>query len=249
MGVTKFICVTSAVAAALIGGPCAGQSGNIHIPPGTVIPARNLNADHTANMNDQRPSFGERRTAAVGEPIFTWLNYAVSLSARLRQTIDVGGGDRDHHRVPNTEILNYGSDDDDVPQACTQTLTDTQRHGGRQSRSCFSDGAGDGFFDSVHRDGSGGSTIELGREGQYDLIPNWVVSINFRHELVYLGSSGGALRVAYREYSNGMARPALANDLTFDINPAGPTSFRYRNIRVTVFTSDSDGISYVVNPA
>lgn len=63
-------------------------------------------------------------------------------------------------------------------------------------------------------------------------------------EIIYSGLAGGAMRLAYREYSKeDHARPAFYQELTYDLNSQ---FIRFRNIRIQVHSATNESISYTV---
>jgi hypothetical protein len=196
-----------------------------------------------APMAGQRPAFGVRSTAAVGENMFTQYSYTVSVGARLRAPVAAGGANQDRHTVFPRNTLSALGDRGSVV-SCTASDTNARRDG-RPGVSCFVDKDSDGSFDRVRRP-NGSQVIELTTPAPYDLIADRLQQVNFRYELVYLGKSGSTLRLGYREYSNELARPAFTTELTFDLAPSGPTVFRYRNLRITVHEVSNEGITYSI---
>jgi hypothetical protein len=67
---------------------------------------------------------------------------------------------------------------------------------------------------------------------------------SFKQELVYQGRSGSTVRVAYREFSGDLIRPAFAQDLSFDMAQGKVIGFR--GVRVEVEKADNTSISYRV---
>jgi hypothetical protein len=67
---------------------------------------------------------------------------------------------------------------------------------------------------------------------------------SFKRELVYSGVSGGVVRIAYREFSRDMARPAFTQELTYDLADGDEIGFRGARFRVLKATNVS--IRYVV---
>jgi hypothetical protein len=64
----------------------------------------------------------------------------------------------------------------------------------------------------------------------------------FRRELVYSGVSGSAVRLTYREFSDGVARPAFTEDLSYDLS-AGK-EIGYKGARLRILKADNTGIRY-----
>jgi hypothetical protein len=68
---------------------------------------------------------------------------------------------------------------------------------------------------------------------------------SFKEEIIYLGSDGNTVKALYREYKDDIARPAFAQELTYNLE--NKTGFiRFRNFRIDVKNYDSEKIVYVV---
>lgn len=67
-------------------------------------------------------------------------------------------------------------------------------------------------------------------------------------ELLYQGVGGGVLRLTYREYTGeDLARPAFSQEVTYDIDPAGPTEILFKGARITVLSAGNTGVRYHVD--
>lgn len=71
----------------------------------------------------------------------------------------------------------------------------------------------------------------------------------FHVEVLYQGVSKGEVKIAYREFMNNMARPAFNQDLSYELNPNGPTKIGFKGLRLRVLKADSEGIEYIVDQA
>jgi len=66
-----------------------------------------------------------------------------------------------------------------------------------------------------------------------------------RYELTYLGSSNKSLRLAYREFIGDLARPAFAQDVTYDIDQF-PLLVTFRKVRIEILDAGNAGLKYQV---
>lgn len=234
------------------------------LPPGVqpefdrtrVFQPSEVTRSRTATLLGQQPQYGTRSTAAIGERMFTRYSYTVATLARLNAPLEITGARGERHVVSPSEDLGipYFASGTVMPLGpypldwlCTQAQTFTRRNGER-ALSCFQDKDGDGRFEMVGRT-YGRNALPIAQPVPYTITPSAVTAVNSRFELLYLGRSGGTLRVAYREYSNELARPAFSAELTFDISPQGETIFRHRDLRVTVHQATNETITYTVQPA
>lgn len=65
-----------------------------------------------------------------------------------------------------------------------------------------------------------------------------------RAEILYQGAAAGVLRLMYREYTNELARPAFAQELTYDLAGAMPLEVAVQDARLEVLAAGNDGIRY-----
>jgi hypothetical protein len=66
----------------------------------------------------------------------------------------------------------------------------------------------------------------------------------FRREIVYSGVSRGVLSLLYREYTDGLARPAFTQQLTYDLSDGDEIG--YKGARFKVLKATNTSIRYVV---
>ncbi len=65
-----------------------------------------------------------------------------------------------------------------------------------------------------------------------------------RKKLIYLGSSGSTINVAYRVYRAGSTVPEQQESLTFDLSESN--TITVKNFKLKVLKADGDSISYIV---
>lgn len=68
----------------------------------------------------------------------------------------------------------------------------------------------------------------------------------FRVDFLYQGLSKGTLRFSYREFKDGYARPAFAQDLSYDIESDGTAAIGFKGMRIKVLKATNQSITYVV---
>jgi hypothetical protein len=66
----------------------------------------------------------------------------------------------------------------------------------------------------------------------------------FRREIVYSGVSKGVLSLLYREFTDGLARPAFSQQLTYDLSDGDEIG--YKGARFKVLKATNTSIRYVV---
>lgn len=68
-----------------------------------------------------------------------------------------------------------------------------------------------------------------------------------RFELLYQGAGGAVLRLTYREFTGeDLARPAFSQEVTYDLNTAGPTDISFKGALIRVVTAGNTSLRYSV---
>ena len=68
----------------------------------------------------------------------------------------------------------------------------------------------------------------------------------FRADFVYQGYARGVLRASYREFRDGVARPAFTQDLTYETEPDGTASIGFKGMRIKVLKATNQNVTYIV---
>lgn len=76
---------------------------------------------------------------------------------------------------------------------------------------------------------------------------NQTIQDGFKYELLYQGRSGDVVRIAYREYTDNLARPAFSQEITYTLDPGQPTLVQFRNVSLTIEEADNSKIVYTVH--
>jgi len=66
----------------------------------------------------------------------------------------------------------------------------------------------------------------------------------FQQTLIYNGRIGNRINVAYREFTQSLARPAFSNDVEYDLNASRTIS--YRGAQIEILSADNNSIRYRV---
>lgn len=69
---------------------------------------------------------------------------------------------------------------------------------------------------------------------------------DFYVEVLYQGISKGEVKISYREFSNGIARPAFTQDITYEIEKNGPTTIGFKGLRLKVLSANNQRIEYIL---
>ena len=69
-------------------------------------------------------------------------------------------------------------------------------------------------------------------------------SSDFQQAIIYTGKEGNIIKATYREFSGGLARPAFAIDVTYDLNDSDIIAFR--GARLQIIKATNTEITYKV---
>ncbi len=67
-----------------------------------------------------------------------------------------------------------------------------------------------------------------------------------RVDFLFQGFARGVLRFSYREFRDGIARPAFTQDLTYEAEANGAATIGFKGMRLKVIGADNQKITYVV---
>lgn len=71
-----------------------------------------------------------------------------------------------------------------------------------------------------------------------------VTQNSFQQILIYNGRVGDQIKIAYREFSGDLARPAFSNEVQYDLSKSNEIT--YKGAKIRVVDAGNDGITYVV---
>lgn len=118
---------------------------------------------------------------------------------------------------------------------------------GNLGQPCVQDTNGDGSFDRASTFNAYGVLVN-GRDippAEYRLT-NQTILDGFKYELIYQGVNNGVVRIAYREFTENLARPAFSQDLTYTVAAGGNTPARFRDVEMVIHAADNTRIEYTV---
>lgn len=130
-----------------------------------------------------------------------------------------------------------------------QVVTSISSFGGAQTVACLVDVDKDGTFDY-----SMFSTREkyfpLSNKARYESAVTSEEEVEVkgaqRVDFIYQGLSKGVLKFSYREFHNGIARPAFTQDLTYDIDADGTAAIGFKGMRIKVLKATNQNITYTI---
>lgn len=115
---------------------------------------------------------------------------------------------------------------------------------------CFVDTDKDGKFDALAFPGYD-TDKDLDRPIAYELVAlESSEEIESRDsyfvEVLYQGISRGEVKISYREFKGGIARPAFTQDVTYELEPDGSGMVAFRGLRIKIVKATRENITYVV---
>lgn len=69
---------------------------------------------------------------------------------------------------------------------------------------------------------------------------------DFHVDVLYQGTSKGEVKISYREYSKGIARPAFTQDVSYELQPDGTASIGFKGMRIKVLKATGQDIRYIL---
>lgn len=114
---------------------------------------------------------------------------------------------------------------------------------------CFIDTNGDGHFDRAYAMNEFGA-IGLASGRNIDPVAyragSQTIQDGFKYELLYQGVGQDVVRIAYREFTDNMIRPAFHQDLTYTLDGSDVTRVRFRDVSLMIHRADNNEIEYTV---
>jgi len=68
----------------------------------------------------------------------------------------------------------------------------------------------------------------------------------FRADFIYQGYARGVLRFSYREFRDGLARPAFTQELTYEAETDGTATIGFKGMRIKVLKATNQNVTYVI---
>lgn len=149
----------------------------------------------------------------------------------LGHTLNVAAG--------TTGPLQYRSDNS-LPMMCART--------NGAIIACLVDTDKDGLFDQsmfASRD----KYFPLAAPVRYKIASTERVvedSADFHVDVLYQGLTKGEVKISFREFKGGLARPAFTQDVSYELEKDGTTIIAFKGMRIKVLKATSMDISYVV---
>lgn len=192
----------------------------------------------------EEPALAVQTTRDVGEVIYSKFDYVATSGVRLLDSFEGKELLRKIY-LPRGTFLAARSAKGQVDLCTEPGLFEGFDEG---EVVCFRDSDRDGRLEQLHIPGTrfGAWRMLKAAPLRYEEAIDLDRTKGFRRELLYDGLAGGVVRLGYREFIDNMARPAFQQDLTYTLEPEGPTDAAFRGARIRIHRASNQEISYEV---
>lgn len=223
-------------------------AGCMSVPPLTTWPV-----DGAASTTTVRePEAGKTHTVTVGESMLKAGRITTIKRGSARLLEDAEGSMDLGHTIKvasGTELKLQTRREDGTPVACAKTGGAGVVMSGSVV-GCLSDQNRDGVFES--------STFAerlryfpLTKPVRYEVVNVTETQIenapDFHIDALYQGLAKGVIKVSFREFKGGIARPAFTQDVSYELEPDGTGLVVFRDTRIRVLKATGSQITYVVD--
>lgn len=184
------------------------------------------------------PDTGKPVTVTTGQVMVTKYDYLSLSTATLLDRVDSSAWYGRRLLPAGTKLIPAVSSGQQI--YCDQTMA--------YGAACLADSKSVGSFDLAYTVNVYGFLVNK------DSIPpapyrvaDQSIRDGFKYELLYQGIDHGVVRIAYREYTDSIARPAFAQDLTYTLENGAPTHIKFRDVSMTIQRADNSVIDYIVD--
>lgn len=120
--------------------------------------------------------------------------------------------------------------------------------GGRRYNGCLVDTKGDKTFDTATFEHQAGD-FPLNAPVPYSVRTIEKTSTtqeSFQVDVLYQGLSKGEVKISYREFLDGIARPAFTQDVTYELDSNGTAMIGFKGMRLRVLKATGQYIEYIL---
>jgi hypothetical protein len=191
------------------------------------------------------PAIGETAKASAGTEIWQLYRYVGVEGVIIDAPIQAKWGSVEEVNLPAGSGLFIIRER--KLKACRERVTFSNLPGAPSIwTNCLVDSEDDGRFDKVIYNADGFSkrveppvpykrgVVEVAGEG----------GSNFRKVIIYSGVGDGVIKFSYREFTNDMARPAFAEELTLPLDETFPQDVAIKDQVFTLLNVDGMGLTY-----
>ncbi|MFN7550297.1 MAG: hypothetical protein ACK59M_17850 [Pseudomonadota bacterium] len=208
---------------------------------GAIVLATGCASVQTAQPKYQTGSFpeaGARTKVSVGQVMVSKYDYLSQGGATLRSAVESSFWTGRSGLTAGSQLVSAISSGEEV--YCQPPA--------RLGAPCLKDENNDGRFDRAYTMNAYGFLVN-----GVDIPPaeyrtgDKRIEDGFKYELIYQGVDNGVVRIAYREFTENLARPAFSQELTYTLDGDSETKFRFREVSATIHAADNNEIDYTVD--
>lgn len=213
------------------------------VPPLTTLPVEG----ERSTQRIQEPAIGMEAKVTVGESLLragvltTITRSKARLKADATGSMDMG---YQMKAAAGTELTVKRRVENGFTLACLDLLGISGK-----VISCLVDRTGTRVFDSstfAVRD----KYFPLDKPVPYTVQPGEVEQVenqpDFHVDALYQGLAKGVIKISFREFKGGLARPAFTQDVNYELEADGTGLVAFRNIRIKVLKATGTELRYIV---
>jgi hypothetical protein len=183
------------------------------------------------------PGIGDRVTVSVGSVMVSEYNYLANEQAVILSSIDGSFWAGRAGIMSGTSLVKAYAGN--VELFCQPP--------GSYGNPCLADTNRDGSFDHAYTMNAFGAAVNKRKiEPAPYRLSDASMQDGFKYELIYQGIDESVARIAYREYSDNLARPAYRQDLSYTLEDRD-TQVKFRDVSLTIHNADNNEIDYTVH--
>lgn len=219
-------------------------------PPRAANPIIKLNTESEYYL---RPAKGEAATAEIGEPLYEEGLKRLNRTYRARLEADVQAALDNGFKL----ALKRGNQADvmarpgqDANMVCFPTTAGAFKSffAGGTVIACLVDADNDLTFDHAEFAGYA-KRYPLSAPTPYTVKVSETRSVDqdsLQVQVLYQGLSKGEVRFSFREFKDGLARPAFTQDIAYELRPDGRAEVGFKGMRMVVTAASSTQVQYVL---
>jgi hypothetical protein len=199
------------------------------------------------------PAIGEASTADVGESLYkegirtVIRKFRATLKANATSTMDRGYVLKVNS---GTQVAMKMRPENSVPVACFMTNNTgvIGFFGDRNVVGCLVDPDKKNIFTAAMFEGYA-PRFPVSNPIPYDVeVTETTIEAkdDFYVDVLYQGLSKGEVKISYREFSGGCARPAFTQDVAYELATDGTTTIGFKGLRIKVLKATGSTISYML---
>lgn len=200
----------------------------------SVPAAKNYREQSLTVADFSIPQLGTVTEVSVGEILLTQGEKRVAEAIELQSSAY-----RPHNGTSNLYVKSAESDEYDWYIDSNSSVF-TDKGGLATNGITIKKQKGSGYLCPFQITGGGYSAgYNCYKEAKYTMHDSYTItSINsFQRSLIYNGKSGSKINIAYREFSNSLARPAFSNNVEYDMSESNIIAYKGAELKILEYTN------------